>query len=156
MLLPENPEKRAGLWDSLATQLAHDAMCFVIEDGVGNPFAEAKKPTSDVVELVLSKLRAAQICRISANRGKAISPHFAGTREDDTVSLTELLTYPSEGAVTVGGEKLKHDLETVVINLLFADGGLSTVLVPLQLTPWAMRDAEISLGQKGLLFRKKL
>lgn len=156
MLLPENPEKRPGLWDSVATQLAQEAMCFIIKDGVGNPLAEAKDASRDMAELALSRLRASQICRISANRGRAVSPHFAGKREGDTVLLTELLSYPSEGALTVDNEKLKRDLETAVINLFFTDGGVSTVLVPLHLAPWAMQDAEISLTQEGLVFRKKL
>lgn len=155
MLLPENPEKRSGLWDAVATQLAETAMCILIKDGVGNPLAEAKGPNRDEAELVLARLRGAEICRISANRGSAISPHFAGKREDDTVLVTEFLTSPSEAALTVDKEKLKRDLETAVINLLFTEGGVNTVLVPLPMAPWAMRDAEISLVQEGLMFSKR-
>ena len=155
MLLPENPEKRPGLWDAVATQLAETAMCFIIKDGVGIPLAEAKGPNRDEAELVLARLRGAQICRISANRGSAISPHFAGKREDDTVLVTELLTSPSEAALTVDNEKLKRDLETAVINLLFTESGVNTVLVPLPIAPWTMRDAEISLVQEGLMFSKR-
>lgn len=156
MLLPENPEKRPNLWDSVATQLAQEAMCFIIKEGVGSPLAEAKEPNKDMAELALSRLRASQICRISANRGRAVSPHFAGKRENDTVLLTELLSYPSDGALTVDNEKLKRDLETAVINLFFTDDGVSVVLVPLQLAPWSMQGAEISLRREGLVFRKKL
>lgn len=155
MLLPENPEKRPDLWGSVATQLAQETMCSIIKDGVGNPLAEAKEPNRDMAELALSRLQAAQICRISANRGRAVSPHFAGKRGGDTVLLTELLTYPSEGASTVDNEKLKRDLETAVINLFFSEGNVSVVLVPLHLAPWTMQDAEINLTQEGLMFRKK-
>ncbi len=156
MLLPENPEKRLGLWESLTTQLAQDAMCFIVEEGLGNPLAEAKEPSRTLADLVVSRLRVAPICRISANRGKTVAPHFAGQQKGDTVQLIEFLTYSSEGAVTVDNEKLKRDLETAVINLLFAEGGVSTVQVPLCLPPWDMRDAEISLVPEGMVFKKRL
>jgi hypothetical protein len=156
MLLPENPEKRPGLWDAVATQLAETAMCFVIKEGVGNPLAEAKESNAGSAADALARLRAAPICRISANRGNPISPHFAGKYKGDTVLVTEFLAYPSEGALTVHNEKLKRDLETAVINLFFAEGGVSTVLVPLHIAPWVMRDAEINLTQEGLEFRKKI
>jgi hypothetical protein len=155
MLLPENPEKKLGLWDAVTTQLAETAMCFIIKDGIGNPLAEAKGPNRDEAELVLARLRGAQICRISANRSSAFSPHFAGKREGNTVLVTELLTSPSEAALTVDNEKLKRDLETAVINLLFTESGVNTVLVPLPIAPWAMRDAEISLVQEALMFSKR-
>jgi hypothetical protein len=156
MLLPEDPVKRPSLWDALATQLATRAMCFVVKNGVGDPLANADEPSREVTELTLSKLRASQVCRISANRGAAISPHFAGERDNGKILITELLAQPSEGALTVSDEKLRRDLETVVINLFFADSDVRTVLVPLRLAPWNMRDADISLKEEGLEFRKKL
>jgi hypothetical protein len=156
MLLPENPEKRPGLWDAVARQLAEAEMCILIKEGVGNPLAEAKEPNGSKVELALARLRAAPICRISANRGSPVSPHFAGQREGDTVLITEFITYPFEGALRVRNEKLKRDLETAVINLFFAEGGVSTVQVPLHIAPWVMRDAEISLAQDRLVFRKRI
>lgn len=155
MLLPEDPKRRPGLWDAVATQLAEHAMCSIIKEGVGNPLAEAKRLLPGEAELVLARLQGAEVCRISANRGSAISPHFAGKREGDLVMVTELLTYPSEGASTVDSETLQRDLETAVVNLLFAEGGASTVLVPLSLAPWAMRDAEIGLTREGLMFSKR-
>lgn len=155
MLLPENPEQRPGLWDAVANQLLESAMCFLIQEGNGDPFAEAKEPGRHQAELTVARLRAAQICRISANRGCAISPHFAGEREGDTVLVTELLTSPSDGTLTVDNEKIKRDLETAVINLLFTEDDLNAVLIPLSIAPWAMRDAEISLVQKGLMFSKR-
>jgi len=155
MLLPENPEKRPGLWVAIATQLIETAMCFIIKDGIGAPFAEAKEPNRDEAMLALARLRRAQICRISANRGSAISPHLAGNREGDTVLVTEFLTSPSDAALTVDNEKLKRDLETAVINLLFTEEGVNTVLVPLSIAPWAMRDVEISLIKEGLMFSKR-
>jgi hypothetical protein len=100
-------------------------------------------------------LRALPICRISANRGKAVSPHFAGSYEKNAVTLAEFLTTPSEGAITVDDEKLKRDLETAVINLFFAHEGISTVFVPLSLAPWEMPDAEVALLPDGLAFRKR-
>ncbi|CUI02839.1 hypothetical protein BN2497_11609 [Janthinobacterium sp. CG23_2] len=57
--------------------------------------------------------------------------------------------------MTVDNEKLKRDLETAVINLLFTESGVNTVLVPLPIAPWAMQDAEISLVQEGLMFSKR-
>jgi hypothetical protein len=156
MLFPENPEKRPSLWDSITTQLAKEAMCFLIQEGIGNPLAEAKEPARNVADLVLSRLRSAQICRISASGGRAVAPHFACKREGDTALVTELMTYPSEGGATVDNDKLKRDLETAAVNLLFAEGGVSTVIVPLHLVPWTMRDAEINLTAEGLVFRKKL
>jgi hypothetical protein len=155
MLLPENPEKRPSLWDGVAAQLAHESMCFIIEDGVGDTLAEARGPGSEVADLALPRLRALPICRISANRGKAVSPHFAGSYEKNAVTLAEFLTTPSEGAITVDDEKLKRDLETAVINLFFAHEGISTVFVPLSLAPWEMPDAEVALLPDGLAFRKK-
>jgi len=154
MLLPENPEKRPGLWDAVASQLAREATCFIINDGVGDPFVEAREPNSDMAVLALSRLQAAQICRISAQRGTAISPHFAGKHEGATVSLTEFWTTPSEGGETVDSEKLKRELETAVINLFFAGDGVSTVFVPLSIASWSMRDADVHVVQEGLVFRK--
>ena len=155
MLLPENPEKRQVLWDAVARQLAGTAMCFVIEDGAGDPFAQATRLNQDEAELVLTRLRRAHICRVSANRGNAISPHFAGRREDDTVLVTDLLSSPSAAELTVRKEKLKCDLETAVINLFFTESGVNTVFVPLPLEPWAMQDTEITLVEEGLIFRKR-
>jgi hypothetical protein len=155
MLFPEDPKRRPDLWDAVATQLAEHAMCFIIKEGVGNPLAEAKGLLPDEAKLVLARLQGAEVCRISANRGLAISPHFAGRREGDLVMVTDLLTYPSEGASTVDSGKLERDLETAVINLLFAVGGANTVLVPLSLEPWAMQDAEITLTRDGLMFSKR-
>jgi hypothetical protein len=156
MLFPENPENQPSLWDGLASQLAETSICYLIEDGIGNPLAEAKGPDGRWAECTLARLRAAQICRISANHGNPIAPHFAGIREGDNVFVTEFLTYPSDRTLTVDSEKLKRDLEAAVINLLFAKGGASSVNVPLHIAPWSMQDAEISQVQEGLLFRKKI
>ncbi|WP_206996707.1 hypothetical protein [Trinickia mobilis] len=155
MLFLENPERRPSLWDSLTTQLTEQAMCIVIWDGLGNPLAQARILDSESAANAIAKLRASQVCRIGANRDQAISPHFAGRREDDTVTITELLTYPSEGSVTLGENKMKADLEAAVINLFFAEDGVKTVCVPIHLAPWTMDDAEIDLTQEGLVFKKK-
>jgi hypothetical protein len=154
MLLPENPEKRLELWASLSNQLAQDAMCFIIEAGIGNPLAATKALGKSMAELTVSRLRAAQICRISANRGNAVSPHFAGRREGDTVLITDFITHSSADMPTANIEKLRNDLETAVVNLFFAERGINIVKVPLSLMPWVMRDAKISSLSEGLIFQK--
>ena len=155
MIFPENPEKRPSLWDSVAMQLAQKPMCLVIAEGVGNPTVEAVMLGRDLVELTMARLRKTHICRIGANRGMAVSPHFAGTREGQTVSLTEFLSQPSEGTLMVKSEALKRDLETAVINLLFADSEVNMVFVPLCLALWTMKDAEVISTPTGLVFKKR-
>jgi hypothetical protein len=154
MLLPEDPNRKPSLWDSVAMQLTQEAMCFIIEEGFGNPFVEAKPLTKNIAESALSRLRMSKICRISGNRGRAISPHFSGDRKDNTILLTEFLSYPSEGTLTVNDEKLKRDLEIAVINLFFTDHAINTILVPLNIAPWVMSDIKICLTEKGLVFKK--
>lgn len=155
MLVPEDPAKRPALWAAVASQLTQAPICFSIKDGIADPLAEAMVQGRNEAELVLARLRRAQISRISANRGVAISPHFAGKREGDTVFITEFLTSPSDGALTVSNKKLERDLETAVINLLFTEEGVGTVFMPLSITPWVMQDAKVCATKEGLLFSKQ-
>ena len=155
MLFPENPEKRPTLWDAIAKQLRQEAMCFVITEGDGNPLAEARNPSSDLAQQAMARLQQSQLCRISANRGTAVSPHFAGRREGVSVFITEFLSSPAIGLRVIQPDQLQQDLEAAVVNLLFAESGVSTVTIPLHLTPWTMRDAEVHSTPDGHVFTKK-
>jgi hypothetical protein len=154
MLFPENPEERRRLWDSVAAQLAQEALCPIIKNGIGDPAAQASPPDKASAEAAMRRLRTAQACRISARHGKAVSPHFAGMREDSGFILTELLSYPSMGASMVTEKDLRHILETAVVNLMLTEHAAREVFVPLCIAPWQMQDTEISLTPKGLAFRK--
>lgn len=155
MLFPENPEKRPELWKSLIEQLTHEEMCYLVLEGVGYPDASATVD-SEVAEKVVQRMRQSNVSRISASRGRAISPHFAANLEDAIATITEFVAYPSEGLKTVRLEKLRQDVETVVINLMFGGGTVDAVFLPLELEPWEMKDAEIQSAKKGVLFRKRI
>lgn len=155
MLFPENPEKRPELWESAIEQLNHEEMCYLIVDGAGYPDASATVD-SKLAEKVIQRMRQSNISRISAARGKAISPHFAANLQDTTATITELVSYPSEGLRFVRTERLRQDVETAVINLMFGGERVDAVFVPLELEPWEMKDAEIQSAEKGVLFRKRI
>ncbi|MCD2476472.1 hypothetical protein LRN56_16935, partial [Staphylococcus aureus] len=65
------------------------------------------------------------------------------------------LSLPPVGKLVISQEQLKHDLEIAVVNLLFSGGEASMVVVPLNLTPWAMKDVDVNLKPEGLIFTKK-
>jgi len=155
VLFPENPVKRPALWERISAQLAKEAMCFLINEGSGNPLAEALEPNENLAQRTLARLKASEVCRISAARGQAISPHFAGIREGDAVRITEFLSSPSQGMKIVEQDMLRRDLEIAVINLLFTGGETNTIHIPLNMAPWIMRDANISMESGGLVFTKK-
>ena len=153
MLFPENPEKRPQLWSELKAQLAEQPVCLVVGNGTGNLTAKASLMSEKMASALLSRLQSAQVCRISANRGCAISPHFAGRVTGDVILITELVLLPSsEGGVSPGF--LARELETVVISLFCTEKTLSQVHVPLSLNPWKMSDAEITQASDGLHFKK--
>jgi hypothetical protein len=156
MLFPENPEKRPELWESMEKQLAHEAMCYVVIDGIGYPDASATLGINVSAENLVQRMKSAMICRISASHGKPIAPHFAANLEGATASITEFVTYPSEGTQTVNVGQLRHDLEAAVINLLFGSGEINRVFVPLDINPWDMRDAEVHSTSEGLMFNKRV
>ncbi|WP_139208551.1 hypothetical protein [Achromobacter sp. NFACC18-2] len=155
MLFPENPEKCPTLWDAIAKQLRQEAMCFVITEGYGNPRAEAQRPTDDLAQQVITRLQQSQLCRISASRGAAVSPHFAGMRDGASVFITDFLSAPFVGMQVIQPDQLQRNLEVAVVNLLFAESGVSRVVIPLHLTPWAMRDAKVHPTAGGLVFTKR-
>lgn len=157
MLFPENPEKQPTLWQSVFEQLIKDKICLVIENGVGDPFSEASLLDKNSIKNVLTRMQSSDICRISANRGQAVSPHFSAKRNGKSIFFIEFLSYPSEGVLTVSNEKLIHDLETSIISLFFSKNNddIFNVFVPLHLTPWIMSDVDISSVEEGLLFTKK-
>ncbi|MDY7804520.1 hypothetical protein U0E23_18930 [Burkholderia stagnalis] len=156
MLFPENPEKRPILWDALAKQLVQTEVCFVIERGSGDPFVDARLPNDDVAREAMGRLRRSQICRISADRGIAVSPHFSGIINGNSIFVTEMICVPEVGESTIRLDRLRHDIEVVVLNLLFARGGANRVTVPLHLDPWSMKDADVVSTDQGLVFEKKI
>lgn len=95
-----------------------------------------------------------QICRISASRGKAIAPHFSGTRNGDEVFISEFITYPSNNSATSDSAQLHRDLESAAINLIYGGSKVLSVFIPLILDPWEMADVKISSTKDGLVFRK--
>lgn len=155
MLLPDDPAKRPQLWSCLATQLAERPVCLVVSDGEGNLAAQASLMSEQTASALLSRLRSAQVCRISANRGHAISPHFAGQAVRDAILITEFVLLPSSNGA-ISPELLIRELETAVINLFCTEKSVSEVRVPLRLSPWQMSDADVVHGTDGLSFVKKI
>ena len=76
MLFPENPEKRPELWKSAMEQLTHEEMCYLVLEGAGYPDASGTVD-SKLAEKVIQRMRQSNISRISASRGKAISPRIS-------------------------------------------------------------------------------
>lgn len=112
MLFPENPEKCPTLWDAIAKQLRQEAMCFVITEGYGNPRAEAQRPTDDLAQQVITRLQQSQLCRISASRGAAVSPHYAGMRDGASVFITDFLSSSYLGVQVIQPEQIAARLES--------------------------------------------
>ncbi|UXU87588.1 hypothetical protein [Burkholderia sp. S-53] len=156
MLFPENPDKRPILWDALAKQLVQIEMCFVIERGSGDSSAEARLLNEEMAREAIERLRSSQICRISADRGIAMSPHFSGTVNGNSIFINEMICMPDIGGGTIRLDRLRHDIEVVVLNLLFARDGASRVTIPLHLNPWGMKDADVVSTDQGLVFEKKV
>lgn len=155
MLFPENPENRPSLWDSVARQLAQEQMYFVVSGGVGILDSKAIRLDHDAVSNVMDRLRNSPVCRISASRGQAISPHFSGRFEDGNFYITEFIAIPLASSVAPDVSQLRNDLESAAINMLYGGGGAASVFVPLTIEPWAAKDVEIRSNEKGLVFEKK-
>ncbi|NRR28663.1 hypothetical protein HSX11_00385 [Oxalobacteraceae bacterium] len=155
MLFPEDPEKRPELWHSFRAQLGHDPMCLLIANGKASPDAPATRVNTDEQAEILRRMQAAKICRISANHGNAISPHFAATLIGHQARVCELMALPNDGRLAIEPAELKEILETAILNLLYAQEGVSEILIPLQIPVWEMADADIHALPTGLLFRKK-
>jgi hypothetical protein len=155
MLFLENPENRPALWNSLLSQLIQEKMCFLISDGAINSNEKAINIDQNSAKAFIDKLQKLAICRISSNRGKVVSPHIAGTRANNVVTVTELITFPSNHSETKNIDQIKNDLESVVVNLFYAGGDIDSVFIPSNLEPWEMKDAEIRSAKGGLLFKKK-
>ncbi len=154
MLFPENPNKRVGLWESFAEQLANQVMCFLITNGVGQPTILAKILTRPEIDELLLRMHKADICRISVSRGKAIAPHFSAIFDQGIGSVTELITILPNALETITETQLRLDLETTVINLLYTNPTLHTVVVPLHIPMWDIKDVNIQSNDYGLEFRK--
>jgi len=155
MLLPDDPAKRPQLWSCLATQLAEQPVCLAVGNGEGNLPAQASLMSEQTASALLNRLRSAQVCRISANRGRAISPHFAGHTVRNAILITEFIFLPSSSGA-ISPELLIRELETAVINLFCTEKIVSEVRVPLRLSPWQMSDVDVVRGTDGLFFVKKI
>jgi hypothetical protein len=155
MLFLENPENRPTLWNALSNQLTQEKMCFLIADGVINSNEKAIDIDQNAAQVFIDKLKKLAICRISFNRGNAVSPHIAGTCENNMAIVTELVTCPSDNSETKNIDQLQNDLESVAINLFYAGGNIDSIFIPSNLEPWEMKDAEIRSAKGGLLFKKK-
>ncbi|WP_386071321.1 hypothetical protein ACFJIW_12000 [Tahibacter sp. UC22_41] len=153
MLFPENPARKPQLWTELKAQLAEHPVCLLVANGTGNPTAKASLMSEQTASALLSRLQNAHVCRISANRGCAISPHFAGQVAGDVLLITELVLLPSSDR-EVSPNFLTRELETAAINLFCTEKYLSEVRAPLSLASWKMSDAEITQESDGLHFKK--
>jgi hypothetical protein len=154
MLFLENPENKPALWNALLAQLEKEKMCFLIADGVVDANAKALNLDQSTAKTFIDKIKKSEICRISSNRGQAISPHIAGFRKGNSVVITELITYPSDNLPTKNSRELQNDLESIVINLFYAGGNTESVLIPSNLEPWVMKDVEVQSTEEGLVFKK--
>lgn len=155
MLFPENPENRPALWDSVASQLAQEQVCIVIESGAAHLDSKAALLDHDMASSLVNRLRKSPVCRISASRGKAISPHFAGRLEGANFYLTELITLPMTNSATLDINQLRNDLETTAINILYSCDGAARVFIPLSIDPWLTKDMEVRPNENGLVFERK-
>lgn len=151
MLFPEDPKKRPALWGSLAERLSADRYCYVVEQCVGNPAAEAVVRSADEVAATLARLRAANICRISASRGIAAAPHFGLQMvSPEQATLCEMVTFPSDGSAVALTERLRRDLETMAVSVLYDYPDIRELVVPVNIEPWQMADAKVIRTEQGL------
>lgn len=151
MLFPEDPRKRPTLWGSLAERLSADRYCYVVEQGVGNPTAEAVARSADEVAATLKRLQESDICRISASRGIAVAPHFGLKMvSPGRAELRELITFASEGSTVALAEKLRRDLETLAVSVFYDHPDLRELVVPVAAEPWEMSDARVVRAEQGL------
>lgn len=154
MLLPEDPKRRPELWDGLREQLAHERLCYVITEGVGNTNAEASIVDTRFADSLLRRMHLSKISRVSANHGKPISPHFAAEISDSLASITEFVTHPSDGALLVEPRRLRRELEIAVVAILFSDVETMSAYAPLNLQAWEMKDVRVEPRANGLIFTR--
>lgn len=156
MLFPADPDRRPALWESLRAQLSRDAMCVLVANGHGDAFRQATVMAVQEVEATITRMRAASVRRIGANRETAIAPHFAAMVDGERATLVELITYPSLDNITVDERQLRNDLGTVAITLMFELPQLRSLRVPLAVAPWTMQDFDIRQTGPDLVFEKRM
>jgi hypothetical protein len=156
VLFPADPSLQPALWDSLTAQLARADLSFIISKGVGNLGAAATRlGQSDATE-VLRRMREADVCAISANRGNAITPHFAGRCTDGHVVLTEFMAIPRNGSGILDIETAQDQLARAVLYLFMApQTQFRTVGIPLPLQPWSIDGASARQSSDGLTFTNR-
>jgi hypothetical protein len=156
MLFPEDPNKRPTLWSSVAEKLASAPYCYAVENGAGMrdcvPMVKSRKEAAEIV----GRLRAADVCRISASRGTAVGPHFAlrCAKGAEEAQLVEFVALPDTDSVATD-ERLRRQLETMVVSVMYEFPRLRRILVPLAMEPWAMPDVETRAVGAGLEFARR-
>jgi hypothetical protein len=156
MLFPEDPNKRPALWASVREKLASGPYCYAVENGTGKrDCAPTVKSAEEAAEFV-DRLRAADICRISASHGTAVGPHFAlrWAADTDEARLVEFVALPGSDSIAAD-EWLKRQLETMVVSVMYEFPPIRRILIPISIEPWAMPDVDIRPTRTGLEIAKR-
>ena len=151
MLFPEDPSKRPTLWASVTEKLASEPYCYAVENGAERQDRMPVVKSVDEAAQIVGRLRAADICRISASRGTPIGPHFAlqWASDTDEARLVEFVALPGSASATAD-EWLKRQLETMVVSVTVEFPHVRRIFVPLAMEPWTMPDVDIRATQMGL------
>lgn len=143
MLFPEDPVMRPQLWEALLNQLARDEVCFVVDNGVGNTIPDTKRLSTVESKELIQRMQNAAICRISANHGNAIGPHFSGVVVDQCITITDFVVARSQFTSQRMLEQIQCDFETAALNLLYGPDSVEFVRIPVELDAWYSRDLNI-------------
>lgn len=154
MLFPEDPSRRTQLWEALQIQLARDEVSLIVDRGVGNPVAAVRKLANIESKELIERMQKAAICRISANHGNAIGPHFSGAIDDKCITITDFIAAPSKLPPRKMLDQIQRDFESAALNLLYGPNPFEAVQVPIKLSTWYSEDLEISKISGGLAFTK--
>ena len=155
MLFPADPQRRPQLWDALIEQLNHNQLVFLVIEERFKISATTEILSKDFCESFIQRVKKLAVCRVSANRGIASSPHFFGNSRGKMVAITDFITTPSASSINIDTQKIKRDSETAVINLLYAHKEFEIVKIPINIQPWNIQDFMTEQNTDGLEFRRR-
>lgn len=129
MLLPEDPNQRPELFDSVAESMTNNSDNLVVLEGHVD---ESRKSNAlGQAELFLKSLRESAVSRVCASGGTAIPPFFAISSDGGELRLQ---SYVARGSNVEGlrPSTLKHDMEilSVIVGML----GESRLKIPKDLS----------------------
>lgn len=136
MQFPTDPDKRPGLWSSFEAKMTKGAISFLVHSGKEVDDTEQVTLYIGSATDAVSLFRSADFARFGASGGSAIGPFFAFELKDDCARLLEFAVDPMLQSVTA--EAIQDALQSVAINIFFERRDIIRILIPLDLSNWAV------------------